>query len=126
MTQRHFATFRSRSNPELLEQVLQAGVEVGAALRWTPLDLLGVCLDESTACFLDRVQSARDGGSGDSFPAVVLAGEDAADPPVGKLGALLLVGLHVLDVRQLRGRSELAPPDAQVAVVDEDLVNGLP
>src|ERR1700733_8049682 len=51
--------------PEFLEQVLRAGVEVGASLRLPALDLFGVGLYESATGRLDRRQSTAQGGSGD-------------------------------------------------------------
>jgi hypothetical protein len=47
------------------------------------------------------------------------ADEEAGDPPVGKLIQAFAVRLLVLDPGQLTGRSELAPADAPITVVDE-------
>ena len=67
---------------ELLEQVLRAGVEPGAALGFPTLDLLGVCLDEPAASLLDRSQGAGHCRPRDPCAAVALSREYAADPPV--------------------------------------------
>ena len=101
-------------------------MEVGATLRWATLDLLGIRLDQSPTGLLDRGERAAHCRPCDALATVALAGEDAADPPVRQLGQPRLVGLAVLDVGQLGGRTELAPPDALVAVVDEHLVHRPP
>ena len=81
---------------ELLEQVLRAGVEVGAALGFPTLDLLGVCLDEPAASFLDRSQGTGHRRPRDPRAAVALSREYAADPPVRQLGESGVAGLWVL------------------------------
>src|SRR5262249_28597121 len=45
--------------------------------------------------------------------------EEAGDAPVGQLGELLLVGAQALDARQLFSGTELAPADADFAIIDE-------
>src|SRR6476469_7784644 len=104
---------------------LGTGVEVRTALRLAVVDLLRVRLDGPAAGAPDLLEDRRHRGPGDASPAVLAAGEDAADAPARELVELLLVGRGVLDVRQLVGRPELAPADAPVTVVDEDLVDGL-
>ena len=55
---------------EVGEEVLGAGVEVRAALRLAALDLLRVCLDQTSARLLDRLERAGYGGAGDAPAAV--------------------------------------------------------
>jgi len=62
-------------------------------------------------------------GLGDTSTTMTATGEDAADSPVRQLRELLGVGPRVLDVWELRRGAVLAPADALVAVVDEDLVH---
>src|SRR4029079_12565447 len=49
---------------ELLEQVLRAGVQVGAALRTTPPQLLGIRLDRATAGPADGAEHGGEPGPG--------------------------------------------------------------
>ena len=98
-------------------------MEVGTALRRATLDLLGVGLDDTAAGSADRVEHAGHRDARDAGAAVALAGEDAPDAPARQLHELLGVGRRVLDVGQLVGGAVLAPPDALVAGVDQDLVD---
>src|SRR4029079_13935376 len=60
--------------PELLEQVLGPGVEVGAPLRRPPLDLLGVGLDQPAPGRLDGAEHRGHRGPGHPSTAVAAAG----------------------------------------------------
>src|ERR1700761_810611 len=108
---------------ELFEQVGRAGVEIGAALRGAPFDLLGVGLDEAAPSRADGGQHGTESRPRDPTAPVLASGEDAADPPVGQLVQALGVGLRVFDVRKLRRRPVLTPADAFIAVVDQNLVH---
>ena len=54
---------------------------------------------------------------------VPASGEDATDPPVGHLVQALGIGFRVVDVWKLHRRSVLAPADAFIAVVNQNLVH---
>src|ERR1035437_4170007 len=98
-------------------------MEIGTALRGAPLGLLGVGLDEPTSSVLDGGQCGADARPRNPTTPVPGSGEDATDPPVGHLNQALGIGLRVVDVRKLRRRSVLAPADAFIAVVNENLVH---
>jgi hypothetical protein len=108
---------------QLLEQVLRAGMEVGPTLRLAAIDLLGVGLYEATTGRSDCRQCASNSDSGNPVATMTLPGEDAADPPVRELDELLVVGLDVVDRRELIRGAVLAPAHAGRTVVDENLVN---
>jgi hypothetical protein len=98
-------------------------MEVSTALRCTSFDLFRVSLDEPTASLFDGGESGAEASPCDPMATVAAAGEDAADPPVGHLGLLLGVGLRVVYVRELHGRTVLAPADTVIAVINEDLLD---
>ena len=99
-------------------------MEVGTALRGSPLDLLGVGLDEPTSRIVDGGQRGAEGRPRNPTAPVPASSEDATDPPVGHLAQALGIGFRVVDVRQLGRRPVLAPADAFIAVVNENLVHG--
>src|SRR5699024_6355556 len=76
---------------EPFEQALRARVEVGTALRWSIIDLLGVGLHQSAASFLDGSQRTGHPSLGYSAATVPLASEDATDPPVRQRDEFLVV-----------------------------------
>ncbi len=108
---------------ELLEQVGRARMEIGTALRDAPLDLLGVGLDEPASSIVDGGQRGAEGRTDNPTAPVPASSEDATDPPVGQLAQVLGIGFRVVDVRKLRRRPVLAPADAFIAVIDENLVH---
>jgi len=98
-------------------------MEIGTALRGTPLGLLWVGLDEPTSSVLDGGQCCADGRPRNTTTPVPASSEDATDPPVGHLTQALGIGFRVFDVRKLHRRPVLAPADAFIAVVNENLVH---
>src|SRR5680860_1248235 len=81
--------------------------------------LLRVALDRAAAVAGDLVQRPAERGVGDAAAAQALAGEEAGNAPVREGGEAVVVAAPALDLRQLAGRSELAPAQALVAVEDE-------
>ena len=67
---------------ELFEQALWPGVQVGATLRVTSSNLLGVGLDQASASMRYRGQHRGNSGPRHAFAAGSGTGEQAADPPV--------------------------------------------
>ena len=70
---------------ELFEQAFWPGVQVGAALRVTPGNLLGIGLDQAPAQLRYRSQRRGNSGPRHTVAAVPGASEQAADPPVRQL-----------------------------------------
>ena len=126
ITQRHLAILPVTDEAELLVERLRAGVQVGAALRLPVDDLLRIGLDHSPAGRGDLSEHGRHRGPRDALPAVLAAGEDAADPPLRQGREVRLVGRGVLDAGELVGGAELAPADRVAAVVHQHLVHGAP
>src|SRR5690348_589447 len=110
--------------PELLEQALRSGMQVGAALWATPVQLLRVGLDHAAACLPDRAQCRRESRPRHTLATVPAAGEDAADPPVGQVHQLLLIRRGVLDRGNFGRRPELTPAHTFIPVIHQHLVHG--
>jgi RimJ/RimL family protein N-acetyltransferase len=108
---------------ELFEQVLWPGVQVGATLRVTVFDLLGVGLDQASASISYRGQRRGNSGPGHAFAAGTGTGEQAADPPVRQLAQALFIGLGVVDLRHLGRRPVLTPAQAATVTIDEHLAD---
>src|ERR1700722_6329715 len=98
-------------------------MKVGTTLRGALLDLLGVGLDEPTPGVVDGGYSRAERGARHPTASMAASGEDAPDPPVGHLAQVLRIGFRVVDVRKLHRRPVLAPTDAFIAVVNENLVH---
>src|SRR5215469_12561187 len=107
-------------------QLLRSCMQIGATLRRPPLGLLRIGLDDAAAGPPDLVECRCDRSGGDALAAVLRVGEDAADPPVGRIVGPSVVGAPVFDIGEFRRRAELAPADAAVTVVDEHLVDRSP
>src|SRR6516162_7992829 len=107
MTQRHLAMRRSRTNPNS-SQALWPGMQVGATLRITSSHLLGVGLDQASASIRYRGQRRGNPGPRHALAAGSGAGEQAADPPVRRLGRWPV----------------LTPAHAPAVTIDEHLVDG--
>jgi hypothetical protein len=88
-------------------------MKIGAALRGTPLGLLGISLDQPASGIADRGQRGTDRRPRNPAAPVPAASEEATDPPVGQLPQALGIGLRVVDVRQL-GRPPVLAPAARV------------
>src|SRR5215475_12536585 len=97
---------------ELFEQALWPGMQVGATLRVTSSDLLGVGLDQASASIRDRGKHRGNCGPRHAFAPGSGAGEQAADPPVRQLGQALFIGLGVLDGSHLGWWPVLTPAHA--------------
>src|SRR5271170_4198858 len=98
-------------------------MEIGTALRGPPLDLLRVGLDEPAPGIVDGGQCGADSRPRNPAAPVPASSKDATDPPVGQLAQPLDIGFRVVDVRELGRRPVLAPANAFIAVVNEDLVH---
>jgi len=98
-------------------------MQIGAALQRPLLGLLRIGLDDAAAGPHDLAECRGDRGGGDALAAVLRAGEDAADPPVRRIGGPSVVGSPVLDVGEFQRRAELALADAAITGVDEHLVD---
>src|SRR4051794_14194578 len=108
---------------EILEQCLRPGMEVRTSLRGAALDLLRVGLDGAPTGGAYGIQDTGDRSPGNTATSVSLAGKDAADAPIRQLDQLPVVGARVLDVGHLSRRSVLAPADALIPVIDQDLMH---
>src|SRR5262249_53364190 len=108
-----------RGEPGGLEHREGAGMKEGRRHHLAG-GVLGISLDHPAAERRDLLQCALQRRGGDALLAVTAVAEEAGDAPGRRLAKeTLVVGLAVLDPRQLVGRAELAPADAGLALIDE-------